>query len=260
MIECYLVDVEGTIVTDKSYTPIEGAIDWLNRLHFSKKNFSLVTNNTTHKPKDLLSLLWKVGFELDEKNLESCLSVALNWLKENRIENCFVIGSNGLKKFLKENGIKLNNEKIQAVLVGLDENLNYNKLKIATSSLIKNDAFLLALHANKIYKDKNGQIAPSVGAVVKALEYSTGKKALILGKPSEIFYLSVLNKLNSLPEKTLMISDDPFSDLVGAKKMGMKTAFVLSGKYKDKDILNEIDKDIYPDFVFDNITAIEICK
>jgi ribonucleotide monophosphatase NagD (HAD superfamily) len=57
-----------------------------------------------------------------------------------------------------------------------------------------------------------------------------------------------------------MISDDPFSDLVGAKKLGMKTAFVLSGKYRDKDILNEMDKDIYPDFVFDNITQIEICK
>jgi len=26
MIECYLVDVEGTIVTDKSYTPIEGVL------------------------------------------------------------------------------------------------------------------------------------------------------------------------------------------------------------------------------------------
>ena len=258
MFECYLIDVEGTIVTDKSYTPIAGAIDWLNRLHSSGKNFCLVTNNTTHKPKDLLALLWRIGFELDEKNLHSCLSVALNWLKENRTENCFVLGSNGLKKFLKENGIKLNNENIQAVLVGLDEKLNYNKLKIATSGLIKDDAFLLALHANRIYKDKNGQIAPSVGAVVKALEYATGKKALVLGKPSETFYLAVLNRLSSLPEKTLMISDDPFSDLLGAKKLGMKTAFVLSGKYRDKDILNEIETRFYPDFVYDNITQIEM--
>ncbi len=259
MTELYLIDIEGTIVKDKSYTPIPGAVEWVENLKSNKKKFAIVSNNTTHKPKDLLSLLWKIGFELDEKNLHSCMSMTLDWLKSENISNCFVIGSNGLKIYLKENGIRVHNgERIQAVVVGLDEKLNYNKLKLATSTLIKNDARLVALHANKVFTDKDGVIAPSVGPVVKALEYASSKKAVVLGKPSELFYERVLKEFETPAQASLMISDDPLSDLLGAKKMGMKTAFVLSGKYKSEEILNHLDKDFHPDFVVDNITQIEI--
>jgi 4-nitrophenyl phosphatase len=259
MVESYLIDIEGTIVKDKSYVPIPGAVEWVENLKSNNKKFAIVTNNTTHKPKDLLSLLWKIGFELDEKNLHSCMSMTLDWLKSKDISNCFVIGSNGLKKYLKENGIRVHNgERIQAVVVGLDDKLNYTKLKLATSSLIKNDAQLVALHANKIFTDKDGVIAPSVGPVIKALEYSSGKKAVVLGKPSELFYQRVLKDFDASAENSLMISDDPISDLVGAKKSGMRTAFVLSGKYKNKEILDNLDKEYHPDFTVDNITQIKI--
>lgn len=258
MTELYLIDIEGTIVKDKSYTPIAGAVEWVENLKSKGKKFALVSNNTTHKPKDLLSVLWRIGFELDQKNVHTCMSMTLDWLKSENISNCFVVGSSGLKKYLKENGIRIHNgENIQAVVVGLDHKLNYNKLKLATSSLINNDARLVALHANKIFKDKDGEIAPSVGPVVKALEYASGKKAVVLGKPSELFYQRVLNGFETSAESSLMISDDPLSDLAGAKKIGMKTAFVLSGKYKEKEILNSLDKEFHPDFVVDNITQIE---
>jgi hypothetical protein len=38
----------------------------------------------------------------------------------------------------------------------------------------------------------------------------------------------------------------------------MKTAFVLSGKYKSKEILDNLDKEFHPDFIVDSITQIEI--
>jgi 4-nitrophenyl phosphatase len=259
MMDSYLIDIEGTIVKDKSYVPIPGAVEWVENLKSKGKKFAFVSNNTTHKPKDLLSVLWKIGFELDQQNLYSCMGMTLDWLKSENISNCFVIGSSGLKKYLKENGIRVHNgERIQAVVIGLDEKLNYNKLKLATSALVNNNAHLVALHANKIFKDKDGEIAPSVGAVVKALEYASGKKAVVMGKPSEMFYEKVLKKFETPAQNSLMISDDPLSDLVGAKKLGMKTAFVLSGKYKSKEILNQLDEKLHPDLVVDNITQIEI--
>ena len=259
MIESYLIDIEGTIVKDKSYTPIPGAAQWVENLKSKGKKFALVTNNTTHKPKDLLSVLWRIGFELDQQNLYSCMSMTLDWLKSENVSNCFVIGSSGLKKYLKENGIKVHNGKrITAVVVGLDDKLNYNKLKIATSTLVDNDALLVALHANKVFKDKDGILAPSVGAVVKALEYASGKKAVVLGKPSELFYNRVLKGFGTSAQSALMISDDPLSDLMGAKKLRMKTAFVLSGKYKSQEILDQLDREFYPDFIVDDITQLKI--
>lgn len=255
----YLIDIEGTIVKDKSLVPIDGAISWINSLESKDQRFVLVSNNTTHKPTDLLSLLRNSGFKLEEDNLVTCIGAALNWLKAKKIKSCFVIGTPQLKGLLNENGIETKeNENAEAVLVGLDTSLDYQKLKIATNALVKNKAYLLALRKNRLYKDEKGDLSPSVGAVVKALEYSCQKRAKVFGKPSPTFYRGILKKFRARPDDCIMISDDPLSDLLGAKKLGMKTVFVTSGKYKDEEILKSLNKKFQPDFVYQNISQVEI--
>ncbi len=258
MINCFLIDIEGTIVKDKSYAPVRGAVEWLKKIRSSGKKFSLVSNNTTHSPEELLSLLRSKGFDLGEDNLDTCMKVTREWLEKKKIESCFVLGNEALKKYLEEQGVEVRgNSLVQSVVVGLDEELNFQKMKTATRALVENNACLVALHANKIYGDSEGEIAPSVGVVVKALEYASGKRGLIMGKPSIDFYRSVLRRLDIKPQNCIMISDDPLSDLVGAKKLKIKTAFVLSGKY-DRSILKRLDKKKRPDYVYESIAEIKI--
>jgi HAD superfamily hydrolase (TIGR01450 family) len=258
MINCFLIDIEGTIVKDKSYAPVEGAVGWLNKVKASGRKFSLVSNNTTHSPDELLSLLRTQGFNLEAQNLDTCMKVTGEWLKKKKIKSCFVLGNQALKKYLTEQGIEVKEDSlVQSVVVGLDEELNFQKLKTATRALVENNACLVALHANKIYGDSEGEIAPSVGPVVKALEYASGKRGLIMGKPSSDFYRSVLRRLDIKSQNCIMISDDPLSDLVGAKKLKIKTAFVLSGKY-DRSILKKTDKKNKPDYVYESMAEIKI--
>jgi len=180
------------------------------------------------------------------------------WLRKRKVESCFVLGNEDLKSYLSRQGIEVRKDNpVQAVVVGLDEELDFQKLKTATRALVESDAQLVALHANKIYGDSKGEIAPSVGAIVKALEYASGKGGIIMGKPSKDFYQNVLQRLASKSKNCLMISDDPLSDLVGAKKLKIKTAFVLSGKY-DRSILNKLDRKKRPDYVYGNVAEIMI--
>jgi HAD superfamily hydrolase (TIGR01458 family) len=259
MSHLYLIDIEGTIVKDKSFVPIDGAIDWVNSLKSKDRRFVFVSNNTTHRPIDLLGSLRSVGFHLEEENLVTCVGAALDWLRTKKIKSCFVIGSVGLKAFLNENGTETReDEKTEAVLVGLDTSLDYRKLKIAVNALVKNNAYLLALHENRLYKDEKGELSPSVGAVVKALEYCCQKRAKVFGKPNPTFFRQILKRLKAKPDDCMMISDDPLSDLLGAKKLGMKTVFVTSGKYKDKEILKSLNKKFQPDFIYQNISQINI--
>jgi HAD superfamily hydrolase (TIGR01458 family) len=259
MSHLYLIDIEGTIVKDKAFAPINGAIGWINSLESKGHRFVLVSNNTTHRPIDLLALLKGAGFDLEEENLETCVGAALNWLRNKKIESCFVIGSGGLKAFLNENGIETReDEKTEAVLVGLDTSLDYRKLKIAVNALVKNNACLLALHENRLYKDEKGELSPSVGAVVKALEYCCQKRAMVFGKPNPDFFREILKEFKAEPNECMMISDDPLSDLTGAKKLGMKTVFVTSGKYKNEEILKSLNKKFQPDFIYQNISQINI--
>jgi HAD superfamily hydrolase (TIGR01450 family) len=255
----YLIDIEGTIVRDKSYVPIEGAVDWINALASSAHKLVLVSNNTTHKPLDLLVLLRNIGFKIQSVNLITCMLVTLNWLKKQNIKKCYVIGAPHLKEYLKENGIETPlSDNVEAVLVGLDTSLDFDKLKIAVNALVKHDAPLLALHSNRIYKDEKGELAPSVGAIVRVLEYSTGKESIIMGKPAPEIYREALARFKADPESCIMISDDPFSDLAGAKRLGMKTVFVTSGKYKDKEILKSLEEKLQPDWIHTSIKEIRV--
>ncbi|KPL01326.1 MAG: hypothetical protein AMJ91_00150 [candidate division Zixibacteria bacterium SM23_73_3] len=259
MKKLYLVDIEGTIVKDKSFVPIEGAIDWINSFDSSLHQFVLLSNNTTHKPEDLLEVLKNVGFDIKPENLITCMSAALKWLQKKDINSCFVIGSSQLKAYLNENKIKTPSDNmVEAVLVGLDSSLDYQKLKVAVNALVKNNATFLALHANRLYKDEIGELSPSVGAVVKALEYSSQKRAKIFGKPKPAIFREALRRFEVKPKDCIMISDDPLSDLRGAKKLGMKTVFVTSGKYKDKNILKSLNKRFQPDWIHRSVKEIRI--
>ena len=85
------------------------------------------------------------------------------------------------------------------------------------------------------------------------IEYATGIKAAVVGKPSELFYRTALIKASKqLSSKEILyqnlhegmaqssefmdfssvsiISDDAKGDLLGAKELGMQTILVLSGK------------------------------
>jgi HAD superfamily hydrolase (TIGR01450 family) len=259
MKKLYLVDIEGTIVKDKSLIPIEGAVEWINSFGSSPHQFVLVSNNTTHKPEDLLAVLKDKGFDLKPENLLTCVSTALSWIKRENVKSCFVIGSEELKAYLNENGIKTpTDDKVEGVLVGLDPSLTYNKLKVALNALVKNHAPLLALHANRLYKDEKGELAPSVGSVVKALEYGSQTTAKIFGKPSPEIYLEASRRFEVEPENCYMISDDPLSDLAGAKRLGMKAIFVISGKYKDENVLKGLDKEVQPDWIHQSVKEIRI--
>jgi 4-nitrophenyl phosphatase len=259
MKKLYLVDIEGTIVKDKSLIPIEGAVKWIESFGSSPHQFVLVSNNTTHKPEDLLAALKDKGFDLQRENLLTCVSTALSWIKRENVKSCFVIGGEGLKAYLNENGIKTPaDDKVDGVLVGLDPSLTYHKLKIALNALVKNQVPLLALHANRLYKDEKGELAPSVGMVVRALEYGSQATAKIFGKPNPEIYLEASRKFETEPGNCYMISDDPLSDLAGAKQLGMKTIFVTSGKYKDENVLNSLDKKLQPDWIHQSIKEIRI--
>jgi 4-nitrophenyl phosphatase len=253
------VDIEGTIVKDKSYTPIEGAVEWINSFDSSPHRFILLSNNTTHRPKDLLALLKSKGFDVQAKNLITCMSAALNWLKKEDVKSCFVIGSAQLKEYLNENGIETpSHERVESVLVGLDPSLNYEKLKVAVNALVKHEASLLALHTNRLYEDEKGELSPSVGPVVKALEYGSQKEAKVFGKPSSEIYREAMRKFDVEAQNCFMISDDPLSDLAGAKRLGMKTVFVTSGKYTDTRILKTLNEGFQPDWIHQSVKEIRI--
>lgn len=72
--------------------------------------------------------------------------------------------------------------------------------------LLLDGARLIAIHKTRYYKKPDG-LALGPGPFVTALEYASGKKAEVMGKPDKHFYQSAQKELNCPMDETVMIGD-----------------------------------------------------
>jgi 4-nitrophenyl phosphatase len=260
MIAGVLFDIEGTLVGDKRYQPTVGAVDLVKALRRRSVPLRLITNNTTHSADEIVGKLGSAGFDFVEEELITCIGATADLLRDRGLRRCLVIGGEKLRQLLGDRGVVVvDDEDASAVVVGLDTELTFAKLRVATAALLRRGAPLVALHQNRLYTDAQGRVAPSVGAIVAALSYAAGVEPLVVGKPSAGFYEQALRSLGMPAADVLVISDDPFSDLAGAKRLGMFAALVLTGKYRDRSVVDEIDPAERPDTTSDDLADLAGC-
>lgn len=73
------------------------------------------------------------------------------------------------------------------------------------------------------------------GPFVAALEYASRREALLIGKPSALFYEAAVAHLGTPADETAMVGDDVESDVLGAMEAGMAGILVRTGKYREGD-------------------------
>jgi len=243
-----LLDVEGVLVADKRYQAVPTAVEFIAQARAAACRLRLITNSTTDDRRTIIEMLARAGFDFTLDELHTCTFAAEHRLHELHARRILVLGTSALRNIFAEAGFQtVDDAHTQAVVVGLDTELTYAKLQLACEAIVQHDAALIALHRNRLYDDAAGRTGPSVGPIVVALEYATQVEATLIGKPSPAYFQQALDQLNLSPADVLVVSDDPFSDLAGAKRMGLQTAFVLSGKYGEAGGVKKIAAGGRPD-------------
>jgi ribonucleotide monophosphatase NagD (HAD superfamily) len=93
-----------------------------------------------------------------------------------------------------------------------------------------NGADLVAMHKNK-YWNPSGKLEIDAGAFVAGIEFATSKEAILLGKPSEHFFKTALDKINADPDgEFFMVGDDLENDVKGAQDLGGMGILIYTGK------------------------------
>ena len=138
----------------------------------------------------------------------------------------------------------------KVVLVGLDTNFTYDKLKIALRALLNGAAFV-ATNADPSLPVERGLI-PGAGAIVKALETASGRKPVIVGKPSRLIMEIALSTLRVEARETVVIGDRVETDIMAGKAIGAHTILVLSGVTR-RDDLPRYPREVHPDLVFPSL-------
>ena len=245
-----LLDVEGVLVADKRYQAVETAVEFIRTARDVGCPLRLITNNTTDPRPVLHEKLARAGFDFELGELHTCTAASITHLKQLNVNHVLVLGNAALRAMFEDAGLHVvDDSKVDAVVVGMDTDLTYERLVLACGAVYTHHARFIALHHNRLYTDAQGRIAPSVGSLSAAIEYATQAPPTIIGKPSSAYFQQALDELGIPPTDVLVVSDDPLTDLAGAKRMGMNAAFVLSGKYSDESVLEQIPPAERPDHV-----------
>ncbi len=250
----YFIDIQGTLISDHDKTPLPGAKEFLKKLNSNNTPYLLITNNTKQSSSDFVAFLQRSGFEIDLEHYIDPLMVLKEQLPPQRVA---AYGSEEFLKILEELGYELDFSNPNSVVIAIKKDFKNDEFA-QMIEFVLGGAKLVGMHETSIYA-KDGRRYPGVGAILQMIRFATQKKYEVVGKPSKLFYKKALLKLQKQNSKATfdtitIISDDVVGDLVGAKKLGIKSAFVLSGKFQSKEeILPSIPKELWPDFVYQNI-------
>jgi ribonucleotide monophosphatase NagD (HAD superfamily) len=92
------------------------------------------------------------------------------------------------------------------------------------------------MHRNPWWLTPRGETIDA-GAWVAALEFATGRRATLCGKPSPVVFRQAARALAAelgrprlRRRDVVMVGDDPAADVAGAKRVGLRGALVLTGK------------------------------
>jgi HAD superfamily hydrolase (TIGR01450 family) len=130
----------------------------------------------------------------------------------------------------------------------MDPELNYRKVTVAVR-LILNGAAFVATNTDGTFPAPDG-LYPGTGMVVGALQFASGKKPYIAGKPHPAIFQAALKRLGVHAGDTLMIGDRLETDIKGANELGIDSAVLLTGVTSREDISQS---SIKPDFIFKDL-------
>ena len=126
---------------------------------------------------------------------------------------------------------------VDAVIIGdLGEPLGFEMLNRAFRQVM-DGADLIALQKNRFWMTPDG-LSLDAGPFVAAIEYATGREAVVVGKPAPAFFELVLADLGVSAGQAAMVGDDVETDVGGAIDAGIAGILVRTGKYREDFVAN----------------------
>ena len=197
----YLIDLDGTIYLGKE--PIPAGKRFVEQLQEKDLPFLFVTNNTTKSPETAAQRL------------------------ANRGKKVFVIGEAGLIDLILEAGFEWDETNPDYVVVGLDTELSYEKVVLATLAIQKG-ALFIGTNPDKNIPTERG-LLPGAGSVVTFVETATQTKPVYIGKPKAIIMERAIAHLGVEKEQVIMVGDNYETDIQSGIQNGIDSLLVTSG-------------------------------
>ncbi len=244
----FVLDADGVLILKGR--PIAGAIDALRTLEARGVPFRVVTNfSLAHRTTLARRFAEADGLILDpERIITASSAAAVHTGTTYPGRPIFVLAAPDARREFAGQHLLTPEEaataapgSVAAVVIGdAGDELSYRNMSIAFR-LVRDGAAFLAMHRNPWWFTPDG-VTLDAGGFVVGLEYSLGRRALILGKPSPVVFRQALEGIRQdlgrrvTARSVAMVGDDPSADVRGAQRVGLRGVLVLTGKVGAGDL------------------------
>jgi HAD superfamily hydrolase (TIGR01458 family) len=242
-VRALLLDLDGVIVIAGKAVP--GSVEAIAELERRRLPYRIVTNTSLVSRATLSRYAAQLGNEIPPERFQSALSASAAFTGAAFAgQPLYVITSaDGRTEFdgqrlLSHDEAGRPDARVAAVVVGdSPDELTHANLNRAFR-LVRDGARLIGMHRNPWWLTPDGPTLDS-GAYVTGLEFATGVRAQIIGKPSAAFFSIAVDALRRdmaggtrlrRPD-IAMVGDDVRTDVLAGQRAGMRGVFVLTGKH-----------------------------
>jgi phospholysine phosphohistidine inorganic pyrophosphate phosphatase len=245
-----LFDLDGVIYNSEK--PIAGAAETVGWVQSQNIPHLFVTNTSSRGRAAFVDKLHRFGIRTELNQILTPCNAAAEWLKtRNDGHSALFINPNARIEF---KGVPCLSEELETgarhIVIGdMGDAWDFRALNRAFRLLQANpEAMLIALGMTRFWRAHDG-IRLDAGPFVAALEFATGRKALVLGKPAESFFQAAIQRLGLPAHEIVMVGDDIETDIAGSQQAGLKNLLLCTGKFRPSDL----DRGITPDAVLSSI-------
>ena len=249
--KAYLIDLDGTMY--KGNEEIDGAAQFISYLNNQNIPHLYVTNNSTKEPEEVASKLNTMGIvaQADEV-VTSALATAEFIAEESPGATVYMLGGSGLSNALTAQGLVLKDDEfVDYVVVGLDEQVTYEKLSTATLG-VRNGAKFISTNQDVSIPKERGFL-PGNGAITSVVSVSTGVQPVFIGKPEPIIMNKALEILDLDRSDVAMVGDLYDTDIMSGINVDIDTIHVQTGVTTKEEIEK---KSVPPTYTFNDLNEV----
>jgi HAD superfamily hydrolase (TIGR01450 family) len=241
-----LVDLDGVVY--RGTDPVPGVAAVLAARAAAGDVVVYVTNNSMHYRADYVTRLRAMGAPADPDRVVSSARATAAYLVDRHrdVRRVLAIGAGGLERELRDVGLevvtaahaatRMSQEGIdgaaaaghpEAVVAGLDPQLTYLRLA-AAADCVRAGALFIATNRDPVYPTERG-VRPGAGAIVAALEATSGVTPVSIGKPAPLLLELAAQAGGGAASEAVMIGDGIGTDLAAARAVGARCVLMLTG-------------------------------
>jgi 4-nitrophenyl phosphatase len=234
--KAYCIDLDGTVYRGKE--PILETVQFVHHLQQQGIEPFFVTNNASQTPDQVQSKLNALGINAKRSHIMTSAMAAAKYIAMNYPNvSVSMIGEKGLREALQENGVKIVESSQDVFVMGIDRNINFEKLAQACLDIRKGAVFI-STNSDRAFPNERG-FMPGNGAFTALVQTSTGVDPIFIGKPQGLMLEIIQLEHQLAKEDMVMIGDNYDTDILAGISFGIDTIHVNTGVTSTEEVLTK---------------------